>query len=42
MCSVLLGFIFDRLKLDIPCPPTIEGIIGIAGLFVGFKLSEFL
>lgn len=40
--ACFLGFIFNRLKLDIPCPPTIEGILGIIGLFIGYKLGAML
>lgn len=41
-CALILGLIFNRLQLAIPCPPTIEGILGIIGLFIGFKLGGML
>ena len=41
-CAMLLGCAFNKLHLAIPCPPTIEGLIGILGLFLGYKLGGLL
>lgn len=42
LVSGLLGLAFKLLNLDIPCPPTIQGILGIVGLFIGYKLGSLL
>lgn len=42
LVSSLLGLSFELLGLDIPCPPTIQGILGIIGLFIGYKLGSLL
>jgi XapX domain-containing protein len=42
LVSGFLGFMFKWLSLDIPCPPTVQGILGIIGLFVGYKLGSLL
>ena len=42
LISSILGFIFYLFKLPIPAPPTIGGIIGIIGLYAGYKLGSLL
>jgi XapX domain-containing protein len=42
VCSTILGYIFAKLNLAIPCPPNVLGILGIIGLFLGYKLKELL
>ena len=37
-CGVVFGF----LKLPIPAPPTLAGVVGIVGVFAGFILVRFL
>ncbi|MCE4049720.1 MULTISPECIES: XapX domain-containing protein [Bacillaceae] len=34
----LTGFIFALLKLPIPAPGALPGIIGIVGIYAGFKV----
>ncbi len=40
--GAICGFVFGILKLPIPAPAVIEGIIGILGIFVGFKIAGLL
>ncbi len=36
--GMIAGLVFALLKLPVPAPPAIEGIIGILGLFLGYKI----
>lgn len=36
----LLGGIFVMLKLPIPAPPTVAGIMGIVGVFAGYVVAR--
>jgi XapX domain-containing protein len=42
ICAAVLGVAFESLRLDIPAPPTIQGIVGIVGLFIGYKIGGLL
>lgn len=42
ICAMVLGFVFSKLNLEIPCPPNLLGIIGIIGVFLGYKLQDLL
>jgi len=35
----LVGLIFARLQLPIPAPPTLAGVMGVVGLFLGYLLA---
>lgn len=37
-----VGIIFRAMKLPVPAPPAIEGVMGIVGIFLGYKLAEKL
>ncbi|TKI06111.1 XapX domain-containing protein [Martelella alba] len=34
-CGVSVGMLFGWLKLPLPAPPTLTGIVGAAGVFLG-------
>ncbi len=36
----LAGFLFGKLKLPVPAPPTIAGILGIVGIALGYWLAK--
>lgn len=38
----IVGFVFALLKLPIPAPPTLAGILGIVGIYMGFKVFEWV
>lgn len=37
--GIVVGLIFSRLGLPIPAPPALAGVLGIIGIYVGYKLS---
>ncbi|QSW98084.1 XapX domain-containing protein [Haloterrigena alkaliphila] len=42
LTGVVTGALFRFLNVPIPAPPEIPGIIGIVGIYVGYKLIEYL
>ena len=40
VAGIFVGVLFARLSLPAPAPPALAGILGIVGIFVGFKLSS--
>ena len=42
LTGVVTGALFRFLNVPIPAPPELPGIIGIVGIYVGYKLIEYL
>ncbi|MEO1857104.1 MAG: DUF1427 family protein [Rubritalea sp.] len=40
--GLLVGIIFSAIKLPLPAPPVISGIIGIVGIFLGSQLYQWI
>jgi len=38
--GAIVGFAFAKLKLPVPAPPTIAGILGIIGITLGYVLGK--
>lgn len=38
LTGVICGVVFGLLKLPIPAPPALPGIIGIIGIWLGFSI----
>lgn len=38
----ITGFVFSLLKLPIPAPQNLAGVMGIVGIFVGYFFYNFL
>ena len=38
--GLVAGFAFAKLKLPIPAPPSLAGILGIVGIFLGYLLAK--
>ncbi|WP_341503091.1 DUF1427 family protein [Gallaecimonas sp. GXIMD4217] len=38
--GLVVGFLFAWLKLPIPAPPVLSGILGIVGIYLGAMLFE--
>ncbi|WP_027364421.1 XapX domain-containing protein [Desulfotruncus alcoholivorax] len=36
LAGFLIGVLFAKLKLPVPAPPTLAGVMGIVGLFLGY------
>jgi len=40
--GLAVGIIFGLLRLPVPTPPTLAGVIGIIGIFVGYLIARKL
>lgn len=38
LTGAVCGIVFGLLRLPIPAPPVVEGILGIVGIFMGYIL----
>ena len=38
LSGLLVGVLFSLLKLPVPVPPTLAGVMGVVGMFIGLKL----
>lgn len=38
--GAVVGFLFAFLKLPIPAPPALAGVVGIVGIYIGFKIFQ--
>jgi XapX domain-containing protein len=36
--GLIVGAIFGFVKLPLPAPPTLPGILGAVGMFIGYQL----
>ncbi|RBW68678.1 XapX domain-containing protein [Bacillus taeanensis] len=42
LAGLIVGFIFAFLKLPIPAPPVLSGIMGIFGVYLGYQIFQWL
>ncbi len=42
VAGIVLGSMFTFLGLPAPVPPTLAGVMGIIGLFVGYILMKWI
>lgn len=42
LTGLIAGAVFAYLQVPIPAPPTVAGVLGIVGIYIGFKLVEFV
>lgn len=42
LTGVIVGAIFTFLNLPIPAPPTLAGILGIVGVYIGYLIVKNL
>ena len=40
--GIIVGLLFGLIKLPVPAPQTLAGILGLVGIYVGFKLTKIL
>lgn len=38
--GLIIGILFKVLKLPLPAPPVLSGILGIVGIYIGGKIME--
>lgn len=42
LAGAIVGALFTLIKLPIPAPPVLSGILGIIGVYSGAKLVEII
>ncbi|MEM7144608.1 MAG: DUF1427 family protein [Verrucomicrobiota bacterium] len=42
LAGIILGAVFTAIKLPLPAPHTIAGVMGIVGIFVGGYLYHWI
>jgi XapX domain-containing protein len=42
MTGIFAGALFSAVRIPIPAPPNLPGILGIVGIYVGYKGIEWL
>lgn len=42
LTGLLAGGVFAFFRVPIPAPPTVSGLLGIIGIYLGFKLIDAL
>lgn len=42
LAGVIVGVLFSVLKLPLPAPPVLSGIIGILGIYLGGHLYQWI
>lgn len=42
IAGLLVGFLFALIKLPIPAPPAFSGVVGIVGIYLGYKVFEWI
>jgi XapX domain-containing protein len=42
LAGIFVGVVFTLLKLPLPAPPVLSGIVGILGILVGSKIVIFI
>lgn len=42
LTGLVTGALFRYLQIPIPAPPNVAGIMGIVGIYLGYKLIDYL
>lgn len=42
LTGLIVGFIFAVIKLPIPAPPALAGVVGIVGIYLGYKIYHWI
>lgn len=38
----IVGLLFAAIRLPIPAPPALAGVVGIVGIYLGYKVYQWL
>ncbi|MGP4060563.1 DUF1427 family protein [Halobacillus litoralis] len=42
VAGIVIGVVFKLIKLPLPAPPVLAGVLGVAGVYIGGKIIEVL
>ena len=40
LAGLIVGVVFSAIKLPLPAPPTLVGVLGIVGIYIGYRLYQ--
>ncbi|KHE71637.1 XapX domain protein [Halobacillus sp. BBL2006] len=40
LAGIIIGVVFKLIKLPLPAPPVLAGVLGVVGVYVGGKIIE--
>ncbi|MFG6118055.1 DUF1427 family protein [Thalassobacillus sp. B23F22_16] len=40
IAGIFIGIVFKLIKLPLPAPPVLAGVLGVAGVYVGGRIVE--
>jgi len=40
--GIFVGALFSYVELPAPAPPSLAGVLGIVGIYIGFRIVEVL
>lgn len=41
MTGIVTGLVFGFLEVPIPAPPSLAGVMGIVGIFLGYSVMDY-
>ncbi|MFD2655949.1 XapX domain-containing protein [Gracilibacillus thailandensis] len=42
LAGIIIGIVFKFMKLPLPAPPVLAGVVGIFGVYFGGQIAEWL
>lgn len=42
IAGIIIGVVFKLIKLPLPAPPVLAGVLGVAGVYIGGKIIELI
>ncbi|MFD2923047.1 DUF1427 family protein [Halobacillus naozhouensis] len=42
VAGIVIGVVFKLIKLPLPAPPVLAGVLGVAGVYIGGKIIEIV
>lgn len=42
LAGVVVGVVFKIIKLPLPAPPVLSGILGIVGIYIGGLFADYI
>lgn len=42
LAGAIVGFVFGLIKLPIPAPPALAGVMGIFGVYLGYQIFNYV
>lgn len=40
LTGLIVGVVFSKLKLPLPAPPQLAGVMGVVGIYLGYLVAQ--